>query len=124
MFGGRIGTAFKDGLGAEMDEIGKDMDALGLRIAESFKAALGFGDWNKSPAAKRLKQQARARNEGASVPGVRNPGRRGAGNNGGGRNDDRVTVNVHAGANESAVDLARKTGRELSWKQKKRRNRR
>lgn len=124
VFGGRIGTAFKDGIGAEMDEIGKDMDALGLRIAESFKAALGFGDWNKSPAAKRLKQQARARNEGASVPGVRNPGRRGAGNNGGGRNDDRVTVNVHAGANESAVDLARKTGRELSWKQKKRRNRR
>lgn len=124
VFGGRIGTAFKDGMGAEMDEIGKDMDALGLRIAESFKAALGFGDWNKSPAAKRLKQQARARNEGASVPGVRNPGRRGAGNNGGGRNDDRVTVNVHAGANESAVDLARKTGRELSWKQKKRRNRR
>ena len=123
-FGGRIGIAFKDGMGAEMDEIGKDMDALGLRIAESFKAALGFGDWNKSPAAKRLKQQARARNEGASVPGVRNPGRRGAGNNGGGRNDDRVTVNVHAGANESAVDLARKTGRELSWKQKKRRNRR
>jgi len=125
VFGGQVGKSFSEGLGTEMDTLKDQMDTLGVRIAESFKAALGFGDWNKSPAAKTLKRRARERNDAASVPNVRNPGRRSnGGGDGAGAGRDHVTVNVHAGASESAQDLARKTGRELSWKQKKRRNRR
>lgn len=124
VFGDTVGTSFEDGLLAREKEIQKFFNRMGVAIAESFEIALGMDNtkWKNAPAQKRLNDRVNAQSNLRTPRGAGN--RHGGANGGGGNRGDNVTVNVHAGASESAKDVAHKTARELSWKQKKRRNRR
>jgi hypothetical protein len=122
---GSPGEAFEDGLLSREKELKKFFNRMGRQMAESFEIALGLDNtkWNNSPAQKRLKGEANAQAQNRPRR-WRNNGQNGARPDPRGRNDGGVNVTVIGKPDESAKDLARKTGRELSWKQKKRRNRR